>query len=138
GPLPITGLLGKTPPEVEAQLAEPLGKGMARRSCVRFVPDRVWFECQYAWQRYGDKTGTYAAVQVSYEDGVATGVAFEGIPGEGPFDPKAALAKVGVRLPGEPRVSEPAPDTRVWSWFNDEARLLIHGKQYRVEVSSVG
>ena len=26
----------------------------------------------------------------------------------------------------------------VWSWFNNAARLVVHDKQYRVEVSSVG
>jgi hypothetical protein len=136
-PLPITDILGKPPPEAQAKLGEPTGKGMTRTSCVRFVPDRVWFECSYAHQRYADTTGTYTAVQVSYEDGKAAAVAFEGVPGEGAFDPVAALAKVGLVLPAAPRVSEPKEGVELWSWFNHDARLVLDGKQYRVEVSTV-
>lgn len=137
-PLELQGLLGKSPQEAEARVGEPTGKGMMRKSCVRFVPDRVFFECDYAWQSYPDETGTYEAIQVGYEDGRVASVAVEGVPGEGSFDPEAALAKVGLELPGEPTVSEPAKNTKLWSWFNDKARLLVDGKQYRVEVSSVG
>jgi hypothetical protein len=139
GPLPIAGLIGKPPAEVEAQLAEPLGKGMARESCVRFVPDRTWFKCQFALQRYGDKSGAYKAVSVEYEDGKATALAYEGLlRAEGTIEPKTALAYVGLELPGEPKLDTPAPDTNVWSWFNATARLRIDGRQYRVIVSSVG
>lgn len=138
GPLPLEAMLGKTPQQVESFLGEPLGKGMMRESCVRFVPDKVWFRCNYAWQRYQDETGNLSAVQVSYEDGKATAVAMEGIRGEGPFDPMEALRKVGLELPGEPRASQPTADTKLWSWFNSEARLLIGGRQHRVEVSAVG
>jgi len=139
GPLPIAGVIGKPPAEVEAQLAEPLGKGMARESCVRFVPDRTWFKCQFALQRYGDKSGAYKAISVEYEDGKATALAFEGLlRAEGTIEPKTALAYVGLELPGEPTLESPAPDTSVWSWFNGAARLRIDGRQYRVIVSSVG
>lgn len=139
GPLPIAGLIGKPPAEVEAQLAEPLGKGMARESCVRFVPDRTWFKCKFALQRYGDKTGAYKAIGVEYEDGKATAIAFEGLlRAEGTITPETALAYVGLELPGEPKLENPAPDTSVWSWFNAAARLRIDGRQYRVVVSSVG
>lgn len=137
-PLPLTSLLGHPPPDVQARLGEPTGKGMQRSTCVRFVPERVWFDCNYAWQRYHDATGRYAAIQVAYEDGVATEVAFEGIPGDGAFDPRVALEHVGLVLPKPPRQSEPALGVTLWSWFNSEARLLIDGKQYRVEVSSRG
>lgn len=134
---PLSEMLGKKPGEVEPKLGEPTGKGMARKSCIRFLPERTWFECDYAMQRYADPTGTYDAVTLTYEDGVSTGIAFEGVPGEGAFDPKAALAHVGVTLPGEPKQSAPAENVTLWSWFNGSARLLVHDKQYRVEVSSV-
>ena len=136
-PLPLADLLGKPPAEAQKKLGEPTGKGMQRTSCVRFLPERIWFECNYAHQRYNDTTGTYKAVQVSYEDGKAAAVAFEGIPGEGAFDPVAALAKVGLELPSAPRPSEPAEAVKLWSWFNSEARLVVDGLQYRVEVSTV-
>ena len=136
-PLPISDLLGKAPADAQAKLGEPTGKGMTRTSCVRFLPERVWFECGYAHQRYADTTGTYKAVQVSYEDGKAASIAFEGVPGEGAFEPVQALAKVGLELPSPPRVSEPKEGVKLYSWFNDEARLVIDGLQYRVEVSTV-
>ncbi|HWB78368.1 MAG TPA: hypothetical protein VG755_25555 [Nannocystaceae bacterium] len=139
GPLPIAGLIGKPPAEVEAQLAEPLGKGMARESCVRFVPDRTWFQCKFALQRYGDKSGAYKAISVEYEDGKATALGFEGfVRAEGTIEPKTALAYVGLELPGEPKLEHPSADTNVWSFFNGAARLRIDGRQYRVIVSSVG
>jgi hypothetical protein len=139
GPLPIAGLIGKPPAEVQAQLSEPLAKGMARGSCVRFVPERTWFSCKFALQRYGDKGGAYKAIGVEYEDGVATTLAFEGpTRAEGTVDPRAALAYVGLELPGEPKLDTPDAQTQVWSWFNGAARLRIDGHQYRVVVSSVG
>ncbi|MBC8068070.1 MAG: hypothetical protein IAG13_07040 [Deltaproteobacteria bacterium] len=139
GPLPIAKLLGKPPAEVQAELADPLGKGMARNSCVRFVPERVWFACKFALQRYGDKSGAYKAIGIEYEDGKATAIAFEGpTRAEGPVEPRAALAYVGLELPGEPELTAPGPDAQVWSWFNGRARLLVDGRQYRVVVSSVG
>jgi hypothetical protein len=141
GPLPIAQMLGAAPPQVEAQLGEPFGKGMARDTCVRFLPQRTWFRCAYAWQRYQDDSGVFAAVQVAYEDGKASAIAVEGIPaphGAGSFDPGRALQALGVELPGEPDKSTPADDTELWSWFNSAARLRVHGREYRVEVSSVG
>lgn len=138
GPLPLLEMLGAAPPEVEARLGEPFGKGMMRDTCVRFVPKRTWFRCSHAWQRYQDATGTFTGVQVTYEDGKATAIALEGVPGTGPFDPRQALRAVGVELPGEPAESSPATDTQLWSWFNSAARLRVHGREYRVEVSSVG
>ena len=136
-PLPITDILRKPPPTAQAKLGEPTAKGMTRRSCVRWVPKKTWFECDYVFQRYDDKTGTYGAIQVVYEDGAAATVAFEGVPGEGEFDPVKALAKVGLELPGKPKESTPAENVKLWSWFNDDARLVIDGMQHRVEVSVV-
>lgn len=134
----LPDMLGKTPADIQPRLGDPTGKGIARNSCVRFLPERTWFECKYAMQRYVDPTATYKAITVTYEDGVATGLAFEGVPGEGDFDAKAALAHVGVTLVGEPKESAPAENVALWSWFNNAARLVVHDKQYRVEVSSVG
>jgi hypothetical protein len=141
GPLPLVEMLGAAPPDVEANLGEPFAKGMMRDTCVRFLPERTWFRCSYGWQRYRDETGTFTAVQVAYEDGAATAIALEGVPapeGAESFDPRLALVAVGIELPGEPDASSPAEDTQLWSWFNSAARLRIHGRQYRVEVSSVG
>ncbi len=136
-PFPIADTLDQPPPAVQKDLGEPLGKGMMRKSCVRFVPDRVWFSCDYAEQRYEDPQGRFAAVGVEYTDGKASALSFEGLPGEGPFDPKAALAVLGLELPGKPRLSHPEPNVSVWSYFNNAARLRIHGKEYRVIVSVV-
>lgn len=137
-PLPLAAMLGAEPQVVESNLGEPLTKGGTKKTCVRFVPDRVFFECAAAWQRYADRSGTFGAIGVRYEDGRAASIAFEELPGEGPFDPRVALREVGLELPGEPNQSEPAPGVTLWSWFNSAARLLVHDRQYRVEVSSVG
>jgi hypothetical protein len=139
GPMPIASLLGKPPTEVQPLLSEPLGKGMVRKSCVRFLPERTWFSCEFATQRYGDRSGAYGAIAVEYSDGVSTAIAFEAPKNAtGPFDARAALAYVGLELPGEPKVENPDADAVVYAWFNGSARLLIGGRQYRVVVSSVG
>lgn len=137
--LPLVELLGQPPAKVESLLGPPLPdqKGGMRKSCVRFLPERTWFRCQHAWQRYSDKTETFGVVQVTYEDGKSTAVAFENIPGAGTFAPKQALTKVGLALPGVAKLENPQEGVTVWSWFNSEARLMIHGRQYRVRVSTV-
>lgn len=138
-PLPLASLLGQPVATVQARLGEHQGKGMVRSSCVRFVPERVFFACTFALQRYVDPTGTFAGVRVEYEDGVATAVAFDGWrKGSGPFDPNQLVAAVGLELPEPPRTDAPAADVRRWTWFNDRARLKIDGRQYRVEVTVVG
>jgi hypothetical protein len=139
-PLPLVKMLGQTPPEAEAFLGPPLpdSKGGMRDSCVRYLPERTWFRCKLAWQRYSDETGTFGVVHVTYEDGKVSGLAFEKIPGEGPFDPRKALRKVGLELPGEPKAENPEMDVTTWSWWNTSARLLVHERQYRVRVSTVG
>ena len=138
-PFPLTRILGRPVAEVQAELGEALGKGMARESCVRYVPARTFFSCHYALQSYADRTGNFAAVQVGYEDGVATEVAYDGWKaGTGAFTPEALLAAVGLALPEAGKQSAPAENVRLWSWFNSQARLKIAGKQYRVEVSIVG
>jgi hypothetical protein len=138
-PVPIVRLLGQTPQEAEPQLGPPLpdSKGGMRDSCVRYLPERTWFRCKFAWQRYADRTGTFGAIHVTYEDGKVSGVSFEKIPGEGPFDPRQALRKVGLELPGEPKLENPEEDVTTWSWWNASARLVVYGRQYRVRVSTV-
>jgi hypothetical protein len=139
GPLPIADMLGHTPAEVEAKLGDTLGKGSSRTSCVRYVPDRTWFKCAHARQRYADPNGKFTAIGMEFEDGKASAIAFDGfVAAEGAFTPEAALAIVGLELPGEPKVDEPEPGTKVWSWWNSSARLLVNGRQHRVQVSSVG
>lgn len=137
-PLPLKKILGQPVADVQALLGEHQGKGMARGTCVRFVPDRTFFACKYALQRYADKTDNFKAVQVGFEDGVATEVAFDGWKhATGPFDPQALLTAVGLTLPEPGEESTPDPNVRVWKWFNHIARLVIDKKQYRVELSVV-
>ena len=136
--LPLAGLLGRPQAEVEAQLGASLGKGMDRRSCVRLVPERVFFACQYALRPYADKTGTFEEVLVAYEDGLATELTFDGLKaGSGPFDPQALLSAIGLSLPEPGKLSTPADKVQLWSWFNSLARLRVAGKEYRVELSVV-
>lgn len=143
-PLPLLEMLGHAPPDVQKHLGEHLGKGGQRDSCVRYVPEtpggptlRTWFRCKHVWQRYADKTGTFTSIGVEYEDGRCTAIAMEGIPGNGPFDPKKALERTGFDLPGDPKLHEPMPGVKVWGYFNNAARLRIADKEYRLEVSVV-
>ena len=46
GVVDLSGLLHKTPDEVEALLGKPTDTGKQRISCVRFVPERVFFACE--------------------------------------------------------------------------------------------
>lgn len=137
-PLPLASILGADPKTAESHLGAVKGKGGQRKSCVRFVPERTFFACAHAWQRYTDKTGTFETIEVLYEDGAAASIVFEGLPGEGEFSPQEALRRVGLALPGKPTQSAPSDDVERWSWFNSEARLLIDKRQYRVEVSNIG
>jgi hypothetical protein len=137
-PLPFAEILGAAPPVAESYLGPSQGKGGIRKSCVRFVPERTFFSCGYAWQRYADKTGTFGIIEVLYEDGHAASIIFEGVPDGGEFSPDEALRRVGLRLPGPPTEADPAEGVKRWSWFNSAARLLIGGRQYRVEVSNIG
>lgn len=137
-PLPLTKLLGRPIAEVQAELGEPLDKGMMRETCFRFAPAKTHFTCRYAQRRYADKTGNFGSVRVAYEDGVASAVAYDGwVHGSGAFTPEALLGAVGLSLPGPGKLQEPGPGVRLWTWFNGQARLLIGGKQHRVELSIV-
>lgn len=135
---PLTSFLNKPIAEVQAQLGEPPGKGMARSSCVRYLPERVWFRCQYATQRYPDPKQHFDGIEIEYEDGFASGIAFDGWKrSSGPVDPATLLAAVGLELPEPPKVDTPAEGVKRWAWFNNLARLKIGEHQYRVEMTSV-
>ena len=139
-PLPLQEILGAKPAKAETFVGPPLpnSKGEMRDKCVRYLPERTWFRCRYAWQRYSDTSGTFGVVQLTYEDGKVSGVAVEKLPGSGDFDPRKALSLVGLDLPLPPKVDEPAPDVTVWTWWNARARLRVHGREHLVRVSSVG
>jgi hypothetical protein len=137
-PMPLSRLLGRPVAEVQAELGEHTGKGMQRQSCVRFLPERTFFTCHYVTQTYADKTDNFASISVGFEDGVATEVAYTGWKrGSGEFTPEALLAAIGLTMPEPGKPSAPADKVRLWTWFNSQARLLIAGKQHRVEVSIV-
>ncbi len=135
-PLALPQLLQKPPAEVEAMLGPHRGKALRSSSCTRFVPERVRFKCDRIWQVYDDKTNTYAGVHVLWENDLSTEVAYDLKPRDEPFSPEAALLAVGLKLPGTPKVATPAEGVTLWQWFNQSARLLIHGQQYRVNVSA--
>ena len=136
-PLPLTKMLGHAPADVEALLGEPLTKGSRSTSCVRFVPERVFFACESVTQTYADKTGAFRSVTVTFEDRVSARVAFDGPRGDAPFTAEEALAAVGLALPFPPTESTPAPDVTLWTWFNSQARLSVGDRDYRVEASVV-
>lgn len=138
-PLPLGKMLGAEPAAAEAFVGPPLpnSKGEMRDKCVRFLPERTWFRCRYAWQRYTDETNTFGVVQITFEDGKVAGVSVEDLPGSGDFDPRKALSLVGLDLPLEPKVDHPTPEVTVWTWWNARARLRVHGREHFVRVSSV-
>jgi len=137
-PLPLTKLLGRPIAEVQAEMGEPLDKGMLRKSCFRFAPARTHFTCRYAMRSYADKTGNFRSLRVAYEDGVSSAVAYDGwLHGSGAFTPEALLSAVGLSLPAPGKLQEPGPGVRLWTWFNGQARLMIADRQHRVEVSIV-
>ena len=73
-----------------------------------------------------------------FEDGVAAAIAFDGWKhATGPFDPQALLTAIGLTLPVPGDESSPDANVRLWKWFNQQARLKIAGKQYRVDVSVI-
>jgi hypothetical protein len=136
-------LVNKTPAEVEAVLGPAQETGSDRLSCVRFVPERVFFSCEQeirVWRR-----PPFEAVRIEFEDGRAANVSLSGLPGEGSFDVDAALASVGVSLPEAPAHDNPPlgvggePEAVVdrWEWSNDRARLRVDGLEHRVRVSVV-
>lgn len=135
-------LANKTPAEVDAVLDAPTETGSDRISCVRFVPERVFFACEQQIRLYGHRD--FESIRVEFEDGRAATVALNGLPGVGDFDPKAALALVGLELPNEPVHDNPgfvagqAGDVvDRWEWGNARARLLIDGLEHRVRLTVI-
>ncbi|MFV8751917.1 hypothetical protein ACNOYE_15335 [Nannocystaceae bacterium ST9] len=143
GVVDLSALLRGTPEQVEALLGKPTDTGVQRISCVRFVPERVFFACQQEARFYAHPQLDRIAVE--YEDGHAATIQLVGLHGEGEFNPDKALKIAGLALPGNPRASTPTfgmgddPEQKVqaWDWFNSAARLMVEGKQFRVRVSVV-
>lgn len=139
----LAALINKTPAEVDATLGEPTDTGSDRVSCVRFVPERVFFACEQTIHVYAHEQ--FEQIRVEFEDGRSGLVAVSGLPGEGAFDHNAALASVGVSLPGQPRHSnpsmgmggEPGDVVDLWVWGNSSARLLVDELEHRVQLSVV-
>jgi hypothetical protein len=136
-------LVNKTPAEVEALLGEPQHTGSDRVSCVRFVPERVFFACTQEIRVY--QRPPFEQIRIEFEDGRAASVALSGLPGEGSFNVDAALASVGVVMPEAPSHDNPPigvggdPSDVVdrWEWGNSRARLRVDGLEHRVRVSVV-
>ena len=143
GLVDLSKLLHQSPETVEALLGKPTETGSQRISCVRFVPERVFFACQQEARFYAHPE--LERIVVEYEDGRAATIQLVGLQGEGEFSPDKALAIAGLALPGNPRVTNPpfgmgdTPDQKVqaWDWFNGEARMRVEGQQFRVRVSVV-
>lgn len=139
----LEAIVNKSPAEVDALLGTPTQTGSDRISCVRFVPKRVFFGCEEEIRVYAHPQ--FESIRIEFEDGHAAVVALSGLPGEGDFDARAALASVGLELPGEPvhdnpALTGPSPEGEVvdrWEWGNSRARLLIDGLEHRVRLSVV-
>ncbi|WP_146155980.1 hypothetical protein [Enhygromyxa salina] len=139
----LNALVNKTAAEVDAVLGSPSDTGSDRISCVRFVPKRVFFACEQEIRVY--EHPQFEQIRVEFEDGRAAVVAISGLPGEGAFEPDAALASVGLVLPDAPHHDNPAlgmggePGDVVdrWEWSNSRARLRIDGLEHRVRLSTV-
>jgi len=138
-PLSLKKLLGQPVTAVDALLGAPKSAVLRKASCVRFVPERVFFACDSVTQIYNDPSGQFRQIQVAFEDGLSARLTLDGLFGDGNplFNPEEALAAVGLSLPSPPTVSNPVPEVTLWSWFNGQARLSLDGHGYRVEVSIV-
>jgi hypothetical protein len=63
-PLSLKKLLGQPVAAVDAILGAPKGAVLRRASCVRFVPERVFFACDSVTQTYSDPTAQFRQIQV--------------------------------------------------------------------------
>ncbi|WP_146158041.1 hypothetical protein [Enhygromyxa salina] len=139
----LNALVNKTVEEVDAVLGPPKDVGTDRISCVRFLPERVFFACEQEIRVY--EHPQFEQIRIEFEDGHAAMVAVSGLPGDGPFEPTAALASVGVTLPDAPfhdnpalgMGAEPGDSVDRWEWGNASARLRIDGLEFRVRLSVV-
>lgn len=139
----LNALVARTPEQVEAVLGAPTDTGTDRSSCVRFLPERVFFACDQEVRVY--EHPHFELIRIEYEDGYASVVALSGLPGEGAFDYEAALALVGIELPEKPfhdhpplgMTGEANDEVDRWEWGNSSARLLVRSKEHRVRLSVV-
>ena len=140
--LDLGAVLAKSPEQAETVLGKFTRQTERESSCVRFVPDRVFYRCKHDIRTYDHpKLGMLV---IDYQDGRAAEIQLSGLPGTGAFSYDAALGTVGLVLPGEPHHSNPpagnAPQGTTidtWDWSNGKARLLAEGRQFRVRVSVV-
>ena len=110
---------------------------------MRFLPERVFYACEQSARIYDHEQ--FEQIRVDFEDGYAAQVTLSGLPGEGDFDPEAALASVGVSLPDKPKHDNPSmgmggePGDVVdrWVWGNSSARLRVDDLEHRVQLSVV-
>jgi hypothetical protein len=147
GVVRLDAVLGKSPEEVETLLGKPTAFSEQPVSCVRFLPDRVFFKCEHAMAVYAAPEDKAEQIEIEYEDGKARAVSFSGLVGSGDFEAARALEMVGLSLPGEPKIKHPEFVDRsaqkedatvdLYSWWNGEARLIVDGQEHRVEVSVV-
>jgi hypothetical protein len=143
----VDAIMGRSPDEVAGILGEPSSFSEQPVSCVRLLPDRVFFSCKHEFAVYAAPEGAAEQIELEFEDGKATVLAVAGLVGEGPFDAERALELVGLELPGKPMLKHPEFQDRMaqktqntvdlHSWWNGEARLILGGKEHRVEVSVV-
>lgn len=138
----LNALVNKTPDQVDAALGEALAVGSDRVSCVRFLPERVFFACEQEIRTYTH--AYFQEIRVEFEDGHAASVALIGFPGTGSFSSEAALQAVGLTLPEAPRHDNPplaagegGEVVDRWEWSNSRARLLVDGLEHRVRLSVV-
>lgn len=139
GPVPWTQLLRKTPEEVEKVLGPHTDIGSGRITCVRFLPERTFFECKQEMRIY-DLDG-FESLYVDYEDGKAATVAVTGFEkGEQGVEPNNALQLAGLELPVAGKKREMQGDdgsATIWEWFNSLARLKVGEDQFMVRLSTV-
>jgi hypothetical protein len=132
---PWKDVLFQSPEAVDAKLGTPTKTARVYETCYRATPYKVMFKCDGTQRDYQLESGE--RIEVTFEDGVATAMAIIALPGTGDFDPRVALERAGLDLPGEPLPSNPSEVTELWEWFNDQARLPFKKHEFRVQVSVV-
>lgn len=136
-PVDIAAILQKDEAAVHEILGEPTERGSDRKTCARFVPKLVRFECDVHSEYWIPGPAGLERLSVEFEDGKASAVGMVGLVGEGDFTPDKGLEFAGLSLPGEPFEQKPKPEVTVWDYFNPAARLIVDGKEHRVLVSIV-
>ncbi|GEM_PF-2318143 len=138
----LSAVLTASPEEAEKLLGAAKEADTHESSCVRFLPERVFFKCEHDMRMYEHPKLGY--LTIDYQDGAAAELAFVGPVSEVEFSLDAAMGFLGLVLPGEPRHSNPGANTGkrgdivdLWDWGNSGARLAIDGHQFRVRISSL-